>query len=130
MPVDYKRYHPHWFFISWMIRFKRANNKCEKCGVKNYSFIRRTVDSWSYVPDSDIMDFHDEGWTNRDIAKEIGCTYVVLTVAHLDHDITNNHFSNLEALCQKCHLNHDQKHHVNNRKYGRDYKLSQLTLKF
>lgn len=39
--------------------------------------------------------------------------------AHLDHDHTNNRFSNLAALCQKCHLTHDAKQHQANRKYGR-----------
>lgn len=36
---------------------------------------------------------------------------VVLTVAHLDHNILHNEFSNLKALCQKCHLDYDKEHH-------------------
>lgn len=39
---------------------------------------------------------------------------IVLTIAHLDHDITNNDASNLKALCQKCHLNYDKDHHRKN----------------
>jgi hypothetical protein len=35
---------------------------------------------------------------------------VVLTVAHIDH--------------QRCHLNHDLKHHITNRKYGKHWKTS------
>jgi 5-methylcytosine-specific restriction endonuclease McrA len=39
--------------------------------------------------------------------------YIVLTIAHLDHDPTNNgepgNRPNLAALCQKCHNGHDAK---------------------
>ncbi len=55
-------------------------------------------------------------------------TKVVLTVAHLDHDKKNNRFSNLKALCQRCHLHHDQEHHIYNRKYGRKAKDNQYSL--
>ena len=32
---------------------------------------------------------------------------VVLTIAHLDHDPTNNDPTNLRALCQRCHNAYD-----------------------
>jgi len=35
---------------------------------------------------------------------------VVLTIAHLDHDPTNNDPANLRALCQRCHNTHDSAH--------------------
>lgn len=54
--------------------------------------------------------------------KYHGFTKVVLTVAHVDHDKTNNRFVNLKALCQRCHLGHDLKQHIANRKYGRNWK--------
>jgi 5-methylcytosine-specific restriction endonuclease McrA len=100
MPIDYKEYHPKWSLISRLIRFKRANNCCEWCGAKNYQ------------------------------PHPITGSKVILTVAHLDHDKQNNNFSNLKALCQKCHLNYDLPHHINNRKYGRNWKKNQLKLKF
>jgi hypothetical protein len=31
-------------------------------------------------------------------------------------------------LCQRCHLRHDLPHHINNRKYGRNWKKYQLKL--
>lgn len=37
---------------------------------------------------------------------------VVLTVAHLDHDTTNNTRENLRALCQRCHLRYDKQLHA------------------
>ena len=33
---------------------------------------------------------------------------IALAVAHLDQRPENNHFDNLAALCQKCHLDHDR----------------------
>lgn len=41
---------------------------------------------------------------------------VVLTIAHLDHDPTNNGTQgrrpNLRAMCQRCHLTYDAGHHA------------------
>lgn len=92
MPIDYKEYHPKWKLISRLIRFKRANNKCEFCGVENYSINPKTGGK------------------------------ITLTVAHLDHDKKNNRFWNLKALCNGCHLRHDIHQHCANRKYGRNWK--------
>jgi len=39
---------------------------------------------------------------------------IILTVAHLDHDTTNNDPANLKAMCQRCHLRYDHKHHMQN----------------
>jgi hypothetical protein len=54
-------------------------------------------------------------------------TVIVLTIAHLDHDTTNNADSNLLALCQRCHLSYDAKHHATNSRRTRDAKKGQLT---
>jgi len=40
---------------------------------------------------------------------------VVLTVAHLDHNPSNNNRSNLRALCQRCHLAYDKELHLKHR---------------
>lgn len=89
MPIDYSEYHPKWSLISRLIRFKRAGNKCENCGVENHK------------------------------SHPITGSKVVLTVAHLDHNKKNNRFGNLKALCQKCHLAYDLNRHIANRKYGK-----------
>jgi hypothetical protein len=39
----------------------------------------------------------------------------VLAAAHLDHDPTNNRMPNLKALCQRCHMLHDQDEHQRRR---------------
>jgi len=86
MPIDYSKYHPKWKLISKLIRFKRAQNKCEWCGAENYQ------------------------------PHPITGSRVILTCAHIDRDVTNNRFNNLAALCQRCHLNHDREESVRKRK--------------
>ena len=48
---------------------------------------------------------------------------IVLTVAHLDHDVTNNNNDNLKLMCQRCHLRYDAKHKAQKRKYKNNLKL-------
>jgi hypothetical protein len=85
MPIDYKKYCSDWKLRSRFIRFYRARNHCEVCGCENYK------------------------------PHPITGSKVVLTVAHLNHDINDNNFFNLKAMCQKCHLNYDKEHHSQNR---------------
>lgn len=117
MPINYKLYHPKWSLISRLIRFFRAKNKCEWCDAPNGQLIYRPVKGsaeWELWPEG----MQSEAMT-LDGDKAIK---IVLTVAHIDHNKTNNNFKNLAALCQRCHLRHDIKHHAANRKYGRQHK--------
>lgn len=41
---------------------------------------------------------------------------VVLTIAHLDHNPSNNSPKNLRAWCQRCHNTYDAPHRAANRK--------------
>ncbi len=100
MPINYKKYHPDWKDISEHIRFIRAKNKCENCKAENYK------------PHPDTG------------------SKVILTVAHLDHNIKNNDFHNLKALCQKCHLNHDRHLHREKARLTRLKKGNQLLLDY
>lgn len=102
---------------------KRANNCCEFCGVKNYKLILRG--KWNGI---ECYQDEDGFIYNSNTSKIIGSDYigkvhptnkpikVVLTVAHLDHNIQNNDFSNLKALCQRCHNRHDIDFRKKNRK--------------
>lgn len=79
MPIDYRRYPPHWKRISAFVRFVRAKNRCEWCDAKNHE------------------------------PHPVTGTKVVLTVAHVhDKDPMNADLENLAALCQRCHLDHDR----------------------
>lgn len=55
---------------------------------------------------------------------------VVLTVAHLDHDPSNNgephDRPNLCAMCQACHLSYDADHHAETRAATRDAAVAEL----
>ena len=98
MPINYKNYHPKWRLISYLVRKRRAADRCEWCKAEN-------------------------GKPNPVTGSK-----VVLTVAHIDQDRTNNQFHNLAALCQRCHLGHDRKNHAYNRRYGRETKYKNLKL--
>ena len=82
-PENKKLYPSNWAEISRSVRTE-AGNKCELCGVSNY--------------------------TIRDKAR------IILTVAHLDNDPTNNERKNLKALCQRCHNRYDAAFRAKNRR--------------
>jgi hypothetical protein len=128
MPIDYSRYPADWKAISRRIRFERAGGKCEWCGAPNGLYVIRrddgTFKTWTNCEqDRDTRGVFWLAWQEED--GEICSDYdtfrgndrpikIVLTVAHLDHDTTNNDDSNLAALCQRDHLRHDAQHHAKN----------------
>ena len=133
MPINYSEYHPKWKLISKLIRYKRAQNRCEKCDVLNGSIIKRLDGDKYRHPSTKEWDMiHSKikhsGYSMSGALKKLGFTRIILTVAHIDHDKTNNRFSNLAAWCQRCHLKHDAHQHVDNRKYGRKWKQNQLNM--
>jgi hypothetical protein len=94
MPIkkeNRKRYPKNWKEISEDIRFNRAQNKCENCGAINHSFVNRFT--------REICLEHDEN-----------SVQIILTVGHLDHTPEHNDYSNLKAMCQKCHNTYDAPH--------------------
>lgn len=112
MPMDYSRYPKDWKAISRRIR-EAAGQRCQWCGVKNGAVgARDRGGTWHDEDDIHHMN-SDYGFAlfGGDFPKIIR---VVLTVAHLDHDTQNNADANLVALCQKCHLTYDRKHHQEN----------------
>lgn len=112
MPINYSEYHPKWRLISRLIRYNGAGNCCEICGVPNRALIYRPY------PDKSKWEL-----VNAEILEGLHkVSRVTLTVAHMDHNKANNRFSNLKALCNRCHLVHDAKQHGWSRKYGRKTK--------
>ena len=104
MPCDYSKYPNNWKTEIRPRILKRADNKCEFCGVENYAVGFRDEHGKFWNCDSDC----EQMTSDLDGEKLIT---IVLTISHQDHDIKNNCDSNLKALCQKCHLNHDKDHH-------------------
>jgi hypothetical protein len=90
MPFDRRKYPKDWDRISRYIRFTRASGRCE--GSPAYPHCR----------------------AQHGKPHPVTGSIVVLTVAHLDHDPTNNDLDNLAALCQRCHLTHDAAQHAAN----------------
>jgi 5-methylcytosine-specific restriction endonuclease McrA len=77
------RYPKDWKLRSRFVRFVRARGRCEWCGVFN------------------------------GLPHPITGSTVVLTTAHVfDHRPEAASLLNLAALCQRCHLTHDAKHHA------------------
>jgi predicted nucleic-acid-binding Zn-ribbon protein len=114
-PENKDRYPSNWKQISERIRFGRAGNRCEACGVKNYESGYRDL-TGKFWTVQEIMDLLDN--TGYDIfCHELShvdpddkVIKIVLTVAHLDHTPENCEDSNLKAMCQKCHNNYDRAH--------------------
>ena len=107
-------YPANWKEISFRIRFGRAKSRCENCGAHH---------GWYRGPNGILWD--------PSILEHVGLaefswfSKIVLTTAHLDHDPTNNTEENLRALCQRCHLAWDLKHHLASRKLNWERKTGQ-----
>lgn len=115
MTIDYKQYPANWKTEIRPTILHRDDNKCKFCGVENHEIIHRYgagINDWEYWP----IGMESEVWA-LDGKKS---TRIVLTIAHLDQDKTNNEYENLAALCQKCHLGIDLKHHMSNARNTRE----------
>lgn len=90
-PENLKRYPPDWKAISKRIRTERAGNRCEGApGI---------------YPDCRARNGKPHPVTR---------SRVILTTAHLNHNPADCAEDNLRALCQRCHLAYDAKHHARN----------------
>lgn len=148
MPIDRSRYPPNWKQVSEYIRFLRAGNRCEFCGVENHRIILRSIkdgskfvyvetDTWVHTwPDGSMIRLSD---LPDEYAAQERETKVILTTAHLGVDLPNGtpgdkhdkldcRPENLAALCQRCHLLYDMDEHVENARRTRLAKKRQQKL--
>lgn len=95
-----REYHKKWSLISWLVKAKRAKWRCERCNAQ-----------------------HGE-------PHPITGSKVILSTAHLDQNTSNNCFSNLAALCRRCHFKHDKGMNQQKRKYGWNYLEFQYVIDF
>lgn len=114
MPIDYKNYPANWKTEIVPRILKRAENKCEFCGVENKSIGYRDFEGkfYSYEQIEELL-----GSKGYDIfcyeLSNVGVDQqpitIILTIAHLDHDPENWEVEDdrLAALCQRCHLKYD-----------------------
>lgn len=110
MPINYKDYAPNWKTEIVPAIRERSGNRCE--GSPAY-------------PDCNAENGKPHPHTG---------SVVVLTTGHFDQDKNNNNYhptdknhpdNNLFHCCQRCHLTHDKGQHVNNRRFGRNWKKGQ-----
>ncbi len=94
MPIDYGKYPKNWKQISKEIKH-RAGERCECEGECGLHHGRRCIEI-------------------NGIKAHYANGKIVLTVAHLNHNPKDNKRKNLKAMCQRCHLRYDSKHHQKN----------------
>jgi len=100
-PEMQHRYPADWKLRSRFVRFYRARNRCEWCGIPNGAYRNTVTGEWTRNPQQ------AETWAVLDRQR---VARVVLTVAHLHDDRPEAaSLDNLAALCQKCHNGHDAK---------------------
>ena len=118
---------PEWLDIRRRI-LARARNRCEQCGVRNRALIYR-IDGkpgW-WIHETGAVKDGEGGFHGLARGSEFPAgkfIQVVLTIAHLDQDPTNNKFSNLKALCQYDHNILDLPHRRENARKTRRSKLA------
>lgn len=124
-PSEKARYPKDWPQISQRVR-QRAGNRCEFCGVANYALGGRRKSDGAWMPARPTGDnglrltWPEPGeiaWCGDKQTQGVArlrIVRIVLTVAHLDHTPENCADENLKALCQRCHLSYDAKHHARN----------------
>ena len=95
MPCDYSQYPVNWKSKIRPAILDRAGHRCE--GSPKYPECRAE----NYQP------------------HPVTGSKVVLTIAHINHDIADNRPENLRAWCQRCHLTHDARLHARNRRNNR-----------
>ena len=140
MQINYSEYPPDWKEIRERI-LKRAENKCEFCGVQNQKLIFNGI---AFIDGKILRVYQDSDLRVFDASNSVEVKYsgmveplngnpyqkatrVILTIAHLDHDKSNFEVADdrLKALCQACHLNYDRPRHNENRKFGRNFRKNQ-----
>lgn len=110
MPWDRSNYPNDWEDRRWRI-LERAGHKCEWCGAPEHEqIIRPRYERWKWIqipaPEPGLI------WPDpfAGTPQQSG-TIVILTIAHIDHQLTDHTDANLAALCQRCHLIHDMQQH-------------------
>jgi hypothetical protein len=118
MPIDYSKYPPNWKTeIQPRIR-KRDGNRCRCCGLGNHL--------WGY---------RDAGGKFRSLPKGkkapegFKAFRILLSVAHLDHGLTDHSDENLGLMCQKCHLAYDRFYTARQAAYTNKYPGAAATAK-
>lgn len=133
MPMNRKLYPKNWNAIALQVK-EEANWHCQNCdrpcrmpGEPLDQFIDRLFKDQRIR----MYDFYQRDSANglvyRLLSSELAYIFkpgqFVLTVAHLNHDPSNNSPDNLRALCSVCHLRYDAIPHARSRRRNHRAKL-------
>jgi hypothetical protein len=111
-------YPPHWRALSDETRFTVAGGRCQRCARPHDAMLKVLPDGRWFDPDRRTWRDgrgRDAAWPDIEDAIGWRMTRVVLATAHCDGNPRNNRRRNLRALCQRCHLLHDQPRHLRQR---------------
>jgi hypothetical protein len=107
-PENAHRYPADWPQIRAQI-LARAGDRCE--GSPLFPKCRAPNHWWRNNDSGEITDnpMQADSWA---LVDGDSVAYIVLTIGHLNHTPEDCRPENLRAWCQRCHLNHDAKHHA------------------
>jgi hypothetical protein len=114
MPEHRWLYPIDWRELSKLIRFGRAEGRCEHCRRPHGRRVCHLGDGRWW--DADRRHWRDGRgrrvrMPEHGVAAIVRVTRVYIACAHLNHDPTDNGSRNLAALCQRCHMIHDAVEH-------------------
>ncbi len=92
---------------------ERAGARCEVCGIPNYAIVEkktRRIILRHEVMATGVHTPEKLTGAQQYLLQRLHWSRIVLTIAHLDHDPTNNDLSNLKAMCQLDHNRYDRQH--------------------
>lgn len=143
MPVDWKRYPPHWKEISWKIR-ERSGGQCEchgECGLHKTNpgprrCCERNGEPAVWAKGKIVLTVAHLGaprWTCPKCKKwndsgrlaapvHCECGELMEWMPGDPHDKMDVRDVNLKALCQRCHLRYDAAEHAKNSARTREAK--------
>jgi 5-methylcytosine-specific restriction endonuclease McrA len=104
MSINYKDYSPDWKDIIRPDILRRDKYTCQHCMFKRNTYYVILKGSKVLVDTQFDKNYY--------LSMGIKVIKVILHVAHLNHNIQDNNYSNLLTLCSACHLKYDGKRHA------------------
>jgi 5-methylcytosine-specific restriction endonuclease McrA len=110
---------PEWKALRARI-LEREGHACKTCRAPNHQWITRGQGRHAgtyMLPEGDVFDADTGerlGAARGSEYNSVNMLQVILTIAHIDQDPTNNDDDNLAALCQRCHNRLDAPHRAKN----------------
>ena len=130
---DAKRYPPNWRSEIRPRILAREGHCCKFCGIADKQVGWWVPGGKFYTADDYLRKRVEDGDLKGllgQIARAPNGRRVTLTTAHLDSALVDHDDSNLAALCQRCHLNHDREATSAKRAEGKRYGKRRKQLQF